>query len=254
MFNELVLYIMKSKMVKQILFWGFIIWSLPIHSQMQESYCYIPSYKDVDKETTFYIDEIFNYDVDVDLKKQRYLLSIGLYPDSDSHFIKLISYGGCFIKDSILTMYDHVHDIQMSARLEKKGLSFIRCFPFLKRKFFMSVYFEDDFDYHIETMWNLSSVEGERINFFYPLDKLFLDGHYKMTDDDYSMCIKENNYMLFYKGLLLSKGKLAKGGINEIVLVDMSLSSTFSVWLDGALLRSTCLPGIYKNVTFIKVD
>lgn len=60
MFNELVLYIMKSKMVKQILFWGFIIWSLPIHSQMQESYCYIPSDKDVDKETTFYIDEIFN--------------------------------------------------------------------------------------------------------------------------------------------------------------------------------------------------
>ena len=165
-------------MIKQILFWGFIIWSLPIHSQIQESYCYFSSDKDVDKETTFDIDEIFYYDVDVDLKKQRYLISIGLYPDSDSHFIKLIS-----------------HDIQMSARLEKEGLSFIHCFPFLKDKFFMSVSFEDDFDYHIETIWNSSSVEGGRINFFYPLDKLFLDGHYKMTDEDYSMCIKENNYV-----------------------------------------------------------
>lgn len=59
----------------------------------------------------------------------------------------------------------------------------------------MSVSFEDDFDYHIETIWNSSSVEGGQINFFYPLDKLFLDGHYKMTDEDYSMCIKENNYV-----------------------------------------------------------
>lgn len=117
-------------MIKQILFWGFIIWSLPIYSQIQESYCCISSDKDVDKETTFDIDEIFYYDVDVDLKKQRYLISIGLYPDSDSHFIKLISYGECSIKDSILIMYDHVHDIQMSARLEKEGLSFIHCFPF----------------------------------------------------------------------------------------------------------------------------
>ena len=138
--------------------------------------------------------------------------------------------------------------------LAKEGLSFIHCFPFLKDKFFMSVSFEDDFDYHIETIWNSSSVEGGRINFFYPLDKLFLDGHYKMTDDDYSMCIKENNYMLFYKGLLLSTGKLVKGGINEIILVDMLLSSTFSVWLDGNSLRSICLPGIYKNATFIKVN
>ena len=241
-------------MIKQILFWGFIIWSLPIYSQIQESYCYISSDKDVDKETTFDIDEIFYYDVDVDLKKQRYLISIGLYPDSDSHFIKLISYGEGSIKDNILIMYDHVHDIQMSARLEKEGLSFIHCFPFLKDKFFMSVSFEDDFDYHIEMTWNLSSAEGGRINFPYPLEKLFLDGYYKMTGDDYSMCIKENNYMLFYKGLLLSKGKLAKGGINEIVLVDMSLSSTFSVWLDGNSLRSICLPGIYKNATFIKVN
>ena len=152
-------------MIKQILFWGFIIWSLPIYSQIQESYCYISSDKDVDKETTFDIDEIFYYDVDVDLKKQRYLISIGLYPDSDSHFIKLISYGECSIKDNILIMYDHVHDIQMSARLEKEGLSFIHCFPFLKDKFFMSVSFEDDFDYHIEMTWNLSSAEGGRINF-----------------------------------------------------------------------------------------
>ena len=152
-------------MIRQILLGGFIIWSLSVHSQIQESYCYIPSDKDVDKETTFNVDEIFYYGIDVDLKKQRYLLSIGLYPDSDSHFIKLISYGKCSMKDSILTMYDHVHDIQMSARLEKKGLSFIRCFPFLKNKFFMSVYFEDDFDYHIETTWNLSSAEGRRINF-----------------------------------------------------------------------------------------
>ncbi len=241
-------------MIRQILFWGFIIWSLSVHSQIQKSYCYIPSDKDLDRETTLNVDDIFYYDVDVDLKKQRYLLSIGLYPDSDSHFIKLISYGKCSIKDNIVTMYDHVHDIQMSARLEKKGLSFIRCFPFLKNKFFISVYFEDDFDYQIETTWNLSSVEGRRMNFSYPLDKLFLDGHYKMTDNDYSMCIKENNYMLFYKELLLSKGKLVKGGINEIILVDMLLSSTFSVWLDGTLLRSTCLPGIYKNATFIRVN
>ena len=246
--------IMKLEVNKKIMFFSFIIWAVSIHSQKQESYCYILSDKDVDKETTFNVDEIFYYGIDVDLKKQRYLLSIGLYPDSDSYFIKLISYGKCSIKDSILTMYDHVHDIQMSARLEKKGLSFIHCFPFLKNKFFMSVYFEDDFDYHIETTWNLSSAEGRRINFSYPLDKLFLDGYYKMIDDDYSMYIKENNYVLFYKGLLLSKGKLAKGGINEIILVDMSLSSTFSVWLDGNSLRSICLPGIYKNVTFRKVE
>lgn len=120
-------------MIKQMLFWGFIIWSLPIHSQIQESYCYIPSDKDMDKETTLNVDDIFYYDVDIDLKKQRYLLSIGLYPDSDSHFIKLISYGECSIKDSILIMYDHVHDIQMSARLEKEGLSFYTLFPFFKR-------------------------------------------------------------------------------------------------------------------------
>ena len=87
-------------MIRQILLGGFIIWSLSVHSQIQESYCYIPSDKDVDKETTFNVDEIFYYGIDVDLKKQRYLLSIGLYPDSDSHFIKLISYGKCSMKDS----------------------------------------------------------------------------------------------------------------------------------------------------------
>ena len=46
--------IMKLEVNKKIIFFSFIIWSLPIHSQMQESYCYIPSDKDVDKETTFY--------------------------------------------------------------------------------------------------------------------------------------------------------------------------------------------------------
>lgn len=241
-------------MTKQILFFGFIVWSLSIHSQIQESYCYILSDHDMDKETIFNVDEIFDYGIDIDLKKQRYLISIGLYPDSDSHFIKLISYGKCCIKDSILTIYDHVHDIEMSARLEKKGLSFTRCFPFLKNKFFMSVYFEDNYDYHIETTCSSSPLERGRMNFAYPLDKLFLNGYYKMVDDDYSMCLKEDNYMLFYKGLLLSNGKLVKGGINEIILVDMSLSSTFSVWLDGTSLRSICLPGIYKNATFKKVD
>ena len=52
-------------MIKQMLFWGFIIWSLPIHSQIQESYCYIPSDKDMDKETTLNVDDIFYYDVDI---------------------------------------------------------------------------------------------------------------------------------------------------------------------------------------------